>query len=92
MNRPTRKHHRLEVWWEDSHSPTIEDGYPWANGQEVVEKMGSKPVMCVTLGFVLSESKHQIVLAGQISDSGQVAGVVAIAKSAIRKRRRLALP
>lgn len=82
MSRVTRKHWRLEVDWDDS-------TYALPGWHPIDEVVGDRSLTrCVSVGFVLADDKHGIVLAGSVHGN-EAAGVMRIPKGAIRHRRRL---
>ena len=71
----------IYIEWEDSSSFA---GGVWSIREDCVK---SKPCSCKTIGFVISETKDAITLAGSLDGGKHVSGDMTIPKSAIRKRR-----
>lgn len=76
----------LQVEWEDSSSSSR----IWNSGDALAS---SKNQRCMSIGFLVHEDEHCVVLAGHmaVSEYPDFAGDMRIPKSAIRKRRRMKL-
>lgn len=80
--KPTKKHYRVEVGWEDSSMLT----QSWHNISTALTRRDV--VECTSVGFVLADDDKGLVLAGSIHGN-EAAGVVIIPRGQITKVRRL---
>ena len=82
MSRPTARHHRTEVLWEDS---TV-----WHRGWEQIDDVLAErdAVQCTSVGFVLADDERGIVLAASVHGN-EVAGVTMITRGQVVSTRRL---
>lgn len=76
----------LYVEWDDSVSV---GSRVWVHDDDV---LASKPSRCKSIGFVFKESTSFLTLVGHLDGSSYTSGNMTIPKSAIRIRRRVALP
>jgi hypothetical protein len=70
----------VQVEWEDSARPI--PGWQWIESYEI-----PKIVDCVSVGFLIAETKNALALAPNLGDIGQelqASGIIRIPKSAIR--------
>ena len=70
-------------WIEWSDHKSFEDG-AWQDGETVQQE---KPVLVVTLGFVIKETDYFLNVVGTWESSGQMSGGHSLLKSAIKSRR-----
>lgn len=74
------------VEWEDSAQPV--PGWQWAHNYESPEV-----VKCVSVGYLIAETKQALVLAPNVgglgSEQHQVSGIIRIPRSAVRRMTRL---
>lgn len=82
--KPTPEHDRVEVLWHDSTIPHR----GWVRIEEATSKAFRAIVECVSVGFVLADDKHGMVLAGSVHGT-EGAGVVVIPRGQIKQVRRL---
>jgi hypothetical protein len=72
--------------WEDSARPV--SAWQWIDDYEVPQT-----VACISVGFLIAETKRALALAPNIGDIGreqvQASGIIRIPKSAIRARSLL---
>jgi hypothetical protein len=72
--------------WEDSAQPI--DGWQWVDDYRVPET-----VKCVSVGFLIAETKKAFALAPNVGDIGreriQASGIIRISRSAVSKIVRL---
>jgi len=69
---------KVKVKWVDSCSPADSN---WHR----IDELSLQPLTCESIGFVVSEDKHQISVAGTVAESGSVYGVMTIPKRAVLK-------
>lgn len=75
-----KKGELVELTWEDSaHAPV-----GWHDADSTL-----RPVIATSVGFVHRKDRSHVILASERTDSGQVAGLTSIPRSAIRKVRKL---
>jgi hypothetical protein len=80
----SRKLHRLEVQWVDSHG----DDSGWQQASYYMDKKVRRPMMH-SVGFVLADDKKGIVLAGSVDPQyGNVCNVICIPREAVVSKRR----
>lgn len=76
------KHKIAHVIWEDS-----SETYGWHD----IEPLSAEPVWCVSVGFIIRQTKEAIVLALSLGNLGsgmnQANGIMTIPKSAIRSMK-----
>lgn len=73
----------LEVIWRDTSS--------WGDWHETNHK-DDEPIECVTVGYVVRETKRDLVLAQTFSRGGKVTNTMAIPKSTITSKKRFRGP
>jgi len=77
----------LKVEWEDSARPV--PAWQWISDYEIPHT-----VSCVSVGFLIAETKRALALAPNLGDVGQeqvqASGIIRIPKSAIRSRSMIA--
>lgn len=73
----------IEVVWTDSRLSTG----GWQEHEATMR--GRKRIHQRSVGYVLADDKQGVMLAGSLSDGGNVHGVVTIPASQIVKRRRI---
>ena len=69
------------IVWEDSAGPL---GGVWHDEDEDVDT-----VTVTTVGYLVKKTKRRIVIAHSRHDGGQLGGVLAIPRSAVRSMKRL---
>lgn len=85
MSGRFKKAWRMEVEWEDSKVSL----WGWTPVENIVSPAERRKVTHArSIGFVLADDKHGVVLAASV-EGANATGVVYIPRSAIRKRRRL---
>jgi len=81
MNRPKLPYKLVLVRWEDSEQPI--SAWQWIDNYEVPEI-----VECVSVGYLIAETKNAVALAPNIGDikrnRGQASGIIRIPRAAIR--------
>jgi hypothetical protein len=77
----------VKIEWEDSARPI--SGWQW-----VADYAIPKTINCISVGFLIAETKRALALAPNLGDVEseeiQASGIIRIPKSAIRGRLRLA--
>lgn len=81
MKRPRLPYKLVLVRWEDSAQPI--SAWQWIDNYEVPEI-----VECVSVGYLIAETKNAIALAPNVGDikrdRGQASGIIRIPRAAIR--------
>lgn len=76
------------VEWRDSAQPT--SAWQWVTDYEIPEAVG-----CVSVGFLIAQTKDTIAVAANLGDMGQescqASGVIRIPRCAVTKLRKVRL-
>lgn len=81
MSRTTKKPKLVEVEWLDTYSAD-----PWQDKETALE-MFPEGALCSTIGYYLRETKAYLYLAATLGMNDTIAGMWAIPKGMIKKRR-----
>ena len=81
LTKGQKKLRAIEVWWRDS----ISDDNRWIKDGDADDWAKDNLSIICSVGFVQYENKEQLVIVGNVSATGNRAGLWAIPKSCIVK-------